>query len=92
MYPNYYETALRRRAKNVGLLLEQGCQRYMHTGWGYVTDERGERIKGYQLFDRDTGRYVPGSYDEIHSHCLTTLDEVWEMIRVVAEDKGIVWY
>ena len=87
MYPNYYESALRRRAKNVGLLLEQGCQRYMHTGWGYVTDERGERIKGYQLFDRDTGRYVPGSYDEVNIHFLTILDKVREMIGAEASEK-----
>ena len=87
MYPNYYENALRRRAKNVGLLLEQGCQRYMYTGWGYVTDERGERIKGYQLFDRDTGRYVPGSYDEVNIHFLTILDKVRDMIGAEASEK-----
>ena len=87
MYPNYYESALRRRAKNVGLLLKQGCQRYMHTGWGYVTDERGERIKGYQLFDRDTGRYVPGSYDEVNIHFLTILDKVRKMIGAEASEK-----
>ena len=87
MHPNYYENALRCGASKVAIVLEKSYQKYMRSKGGYVPDERRERITGYQLLDRDTGRYVPGSYDEVNIHFLTILDKVREMIGAEASEK-----
>ena len=50
MKKNYSERTLRRRAEAIRLCVEKGYQQYMN-GWGYVRDECGKKVVGYQLFD-----------------------------------------
>lgn len=89
---NFREATIASRAKNVGLHLEKGFQKYMHQGWGYVTDEQGNRIEGYQLFDCTMGLYHPASHNDIYTHCMTDIETVAEEIAKFAKAKGIVWY
>lgn len=89
---DYREAAISRRAKNVGLILEKGYRKYMHQGWGYVRDEHGNRIEGYQLFDHEKGQYLPVSYDDIYTHLMTDIEAVAEEIAKFAHEKGVVWY
>lgn len=89
---NFQEKTISRHAKNVGLRLEKGYQQYLHQGWGYVEDEHGNRIEGYQLFDCAKGLYHSASYNDIHTHCLSSIDDVKKVIAETAQEKGIIWY
>lgn len=84
------ERVLRYRAEKIGLKLEKGYQKYMNPAWGYVLDEHGEKIVGYQLWNMYTGLYVWGSYSELCSHLLT-LEGVEEALMCVYEMYGIEW-
>jgi len=84
------EKTLRRRAERIGFKLEKGYQKYLNPEWGFVRDEDGEKIVGYQLWNMYTGLYVWGSYSELCTHILT-LEGVEEMLMCAYEEYGLEW-
>lgn len=90
MKKNYSERTLRRRADAIGLCVEKGYQQYMVDSWGFVKNEYGEKVVGYQLFDPAKGVYVWGGYNDMKTHCYS-LAELEEVLMKKYEALGKQW-
>lgn len=90
MKKNYSERTLRRRADAIGLCVEKGYQKYMNGNWGYVRDEYGKKVVGYQLFDPEQGIYLWGGYNDVKDHCYS-LVELEEVLMEKYETLGKQW-
>ena len=87
---NFQEKNLSLRAKNMGLQLQKGYQQYLRQGLGCVKDEDGNLIEGYMLLDCTNMVYHPSSYNEIHTHCLTSIEDVKKALAGIAQERGLV--
>lgn len=84
----YSLSTLKRKASKAGYSFQKGYQRWNHEGWGYVTDDNGDRIVGYQILDVCTGYFVYPSTNDLHDHALD-LEEAVKLLQKLCAERGI---
>ena len=72
----YSLSTLVKRASKAGYSVQCGYQRYLHKGWGYVTDSDGIRRIGYQVRDNRTGFLVYPSNNGLWDHALSETEVI----------------
>ena len=72
----YSLSTLTKKASKAGYSVQRGYQRYLHKGWGYVTDSDGVRRVGYQVRDERTGFLVYPSYNDLWDHALSETEAI----------------
>ena len=59
---------IQKKANEHGFSFQKGYQRYIYDGWGFVKDEEGNKIVGYQILDNTTGIPVGSLYNRLWDH------------------------
>ena len=87
----YTERTLRERAKKIDYYITKRYQRYIWREWGFVRDQNGDKITGYDLI-RPNGYSIDVPYESTlcHDHTLT-LDELESYLKMLYEDRGLPW-
>lgn len=84
----YSLSTLKRKALAADYSFQRGYQRYYRDGWGYRIDGEGNRIVGYQIFDRRTGFLVYPSNNDLHDYALG-LDEAVKLLQRLCAERGV---
>lgn len=87
----YSEKTLRNRAKEIDYYVTKGYQKYIFEVQGFVRDENGDKVVGYDLI-RPNGYSLDAPYESEfrHDHTLT-LDELESYLQKLYEERGLPW-
>ena len=86
----YSLSTLKRKANAAGYSFQKGYQRFICNGWGYRTDEEGNRIIGYQILDHHTGFLVHPSCNNLWDHAMD-LEEATKLLRNLCTERGTMF-
>lgn len=79
----YSLSTLVKKANKAGYSLQHGYRRYLHKGWGYVTDANGVRQMGYQVQDNQTGFLVYPSNNDLWDHALSETESIMLLQKLI---------
>ena len=79
------EIELDRRAKAVGKFIKKGFTRVL--GGSIIKSGDGQRLTGYRVYDRDTGRYEADANYEFG----WSLEDVEDYLKGEYEQRGLKW-
>ncbi len=83
---NYH--TLQKIAREAGLSLRKGYQRYLDDRFGYVLDEEGKKVIGYDIFDYQKNFFLKPTYPVIADHPFS-LTEAFEIIKEYSAERGV---
>ena len=83
--------SIQKKANEAGLSLRKGYQKYLDKIFGnYVTDENGEKIVGYEVYDYQTNYCIRPSYNDLYDHALT-LKEAVNLVKEICLERGVTF-
>ncbi len=86
----YSESAIRRKAKKLGYIVQKGFVHYLGKGYPVWTYWNGAREVGYNVIDTTMNTLVWGCYDSTRDH-LWSLEDVEAFLTETCAENGMTF-